>query len=347
MKTLKVLSDGKVLGLNINEILLEEKLFIDDQNLNSYFFDCQCAIILLDITTEDGLPLVKQLINTIIINLNCSFLKKILIVNKIDLQEERKVSNYELNDYINEFGSEFDDFEISLKTKDNIEKIWDKVYECVNKTYHKIPINLLSENVDIIKDNEDFFKTEGSINLILIGDSGVGKSNLFSRYFHNKFEDNFISTIGMDRQSKLIKYKNKNYRVNISDTAGQERFRSLPIKYYQYADGALLLFDITEKDSFQNINIWMEDLTKNSRALKQAIYLIGNKIDLPNRSVSQEDAKELAEKLNLQYYEMSCKLNMNIYEIVSRLIYDCLNNLNEAIGFQINKKKKQAKKGCC
>ena len=320
---------------------------MDDQNLNSYFFDCQCALIILDITTEDSFILVKQLINTIIINLNCSYLKKILIINKIDLEDERKVSNCEINDYINEFMTELEDFEISLKTKNGIEKIWDKVNEYVNKTYHRIPINLLSEKHDITLDTDDFFKTEGSINIILIGDSGVGKSNLFSRYFHNKFEDNFISTIGMDRQTKLIKYKNKNYRLNISDTAGQERFRSLPIKYYQNADGALLLFDITDKDSFQNINLWIEDLTKNSRSLKQTIYLIGNKIDLPNRNISQEDAKELAEKLNLQYYEMSCKLNMNIYEIISRLFIDCLNNLNEANGFQINKKKKQAKKGCC
>ena len=326
---------------------MEEQLFMDDQNLNSYFFDCQCALIILDITTEDSFILVKQLINTIIINLNCSYLKKILIINKIDLEDERKVSNCEINDYINEFMTELEDFEISLKTKNGIEKIWDKVNEYVNKTYHRIPINLLSEKHDITLDTDDFFKTEGSINIILIGDSGVGKSNLFSRYFHNKFEDNFISTIGMDRQTKLIKYKNKNYRLNISDTAGQERFRSLPIKYYQNADGALLLFDITDKDSFQNINLWIEDLTKNSRSLKQTIYLIGNKIDLPNRNISQEDAKELAEKLNLQYYEMSCKLNMNIYEIISRLFIDCLNNLNEANGFQINKKKKQAKKGCC
>lgn len=326
---------------------MEEQLFMDDQNLNSYFFDCQCALIILDITSEDSFILVKQLINTIIINLNCSYLKKILVINKIDLQDERKVSNCEINDYINEFITELEDYEISLKTKSGIERIWDKVYECVNKTYHRIPINLLSEKLDITQDTDDFFKTEGSINIILIGDSGVGKSNLFSRYFHNKFEDNFISTIGMDRQTKLIKYKNKNYRLNISDTAGQERFRSLPIKYYQNADGALLLFDITDKDSFQNINLWMEDLTKNSRSLKQTIYLIGNKIDLPNRSISQEDAKELAEKLNLQYYEMSCKLNMNIYEIISRLFIDCLNNLNEANGFQINKKKKQGNKGCC
>ena len=86
---------------------MEDKLFMDDQNLNSYFFDCQCALIILDITSEDSLILIKQLINTIIINLNCSYLKKIIVINKIDLEDERKVSKNEIDDYIKEFFNSF------------------------------------------------------------------------------------------------------------------------------------------------------------------------------------------------------------------------------------------------
>ena len=268
-------------------------------------------------------------------------------MNKIDLQEQKKVSNYELTDFITDNNSEFDNYEISLKTKKNIEKIWNKVYEDVNKAYGKVPINLLTEKINLSENMEEISKTEGSINIILIGDSGVGKSNVYSRYFQNKFEENFVSTIGMDRQTKIIKYKNKIYRVNISDTAGQERFRALPIKYYQNADGALLLFDVSSKESFKNINVWMEDLNKNTRSLSKTIYLVGNKIDLPERNVNPNDARELAENLNLQYYEMSCKLNMNINEIISRLIVDCFNNLKEGNGFQIDKKKKKKKGGRC
>ena len=290
--------------------------------------DCQCVILLVDITSEDSFSLAKQLMTTIILNLNCPFVKKLLVVNKMDLAEKRKVSNLELVDYISELGTEFDNFEISVKKKLNLEQLWESVYESVN-TSHKIPINLFIEKIDFFVDPvNNMLKTEGSVNIILIGDSGVGKSNLFSRYFQNKFEEIFISTIGLDKKTKLIKYKNKFYNVNISDTAGQERFRSLPIKYYKNADGALLLFDVADKDSFQNVELWMKDIKNNSRSSKQALYLIGNKIDLPNRVISQDDAKELAEKLNLPYYEMSCKLNINIYEIISRLIVECINNMS-------------------
>ena len=231
-----------------------------------------------------------------------------------------------------------------------MKQLWEKVNECVNKSLEKIPVNLISERIEAITDIENPMRTEGSINIILIGDSGVGKTNVFSRYFQNKFEQNFISTIGMDRQTKYIKYKHKIYKVNISDTAGQERFRSLPIKYYQNADGALLLYDIAFRESFDNINVWMNDLKKNSRnTTKQTIYLVGNKIDLPNRQVSQEEGKDLAEKYGLQYYEMSCKININIYEIISRLIIDCFNNLTEGEEktFKLKDKEKNRKKGCC
>ena len=231
-----------------------------------------------------------------------------------------------------------------------MKQLWEKVNECVNKSLEKIPVYLISERIEAITDIENPMRTEGSINIILIGDSGVGKTNVFSRYFQNKFEQNFISTIGMDRQTKYIKYKHKIYKVNISDTAGQERFRSLPIKYYQNADGALLLYDIAFRESFDNINVWMNDLKKNTRnTTKQTIYLVGNKIDLPNRQVSQEEGKDLAEKYGLQYYEMSCKININIYEIISRLIIDCFNNLTEGEEktFKLKDKEKNRKKGCC
>ena len=342
-----MLNNGKVLGLNINEILLEEKLLLDEQFLNNLFFDCLCAIFLVDITSEDSLSLIKQLLNVVIIKLNCTNLCKLLVINKVDLIEKRKVSSIELSEYINEFSSEFENLEISVKTKQNLDKLWDKVNEAVNNNSLQIPINLFTERLELSDNEDNIIRAQGSINIILIGDSGVGKSNLYTRYFQNKFEEHFISTIGMDRQTKLIKYNNLIYKVNISDTAGQERFRSLPLRYYQNSDGALLLFDVAKEESFQNINEWIAELNKNSRNLKQSLYLIGNKIDLPNRKVSTKEAKELAEKLQLQYYEISCKINLNINEVIARLIIDCINNIRaEENGFQKKKKKKKNKK-CC
>ena len=266
----------------------------------------------------------------------------------MDLQA--KISQNELSDYINELGNDFENLEISLKTQNNLELLWEKVYNYVNKTSNEIPINLIEERIEIIeRGTSNYIKTEGSIHIILIGDSGVGKTNLFSRYFQNKFVDQFISTIGMDRQTKIIKYKNKIYNIHISDTAGQERFRSIPIRYYQNADGVLLLYDINDINSFENIKVWMKDLEINKTKSKQIIYLIGNKIDLPERNITQDEGSQMAKSFGLPYYEMSCKINMNINEIISRLIVDCFNNLidNENNGFKVKNKKSKKNKKCC
>ena len=324
----------------------------DIETLDSFFLDCQCAIFLVDITSQDSFYLVKQILNIITNNLNYNCLNKLLLINKVDLEEKRKISSDELKEYINEFSNEFEKIEISIRTKKNLEFLWEKVNECVNKNNKNseiLPINLFSEKYE--SNGKELLNAESSVNIILIGDSGVGKTNLFSRYFQNLFENNYISTVGMDRQTKLIKYKDKFIKLIIFDTAGQERYRSIPTRYYQNADGALLLFDVTMKKSFENINIWLENIKKNSRVnIKQTVYLIGNKIDLFNRAISKKEAKEYANNIGLKYYEMSGKININIYEIISRLFFDCINNISEIEnGFEIKKnlKKKNVKRECC
>ena len=275
------------------------------------------------------------------------------MINKVDLEEKRKISSDELKEYINEFSNEFEKIEISIRTKKNLEFLWEKVNECVNKNKNSeiLPINLFSEKYEYVSDRKESLNAESSVNIILIGDSGVGKTNLFSRYFNNIFEKNFISSVGMDRQTKFVKYKDILFKLIIYDTAGQERFRSIPVRYYQNADGALLLFDVTKKKSFENINVWLENIKKNSRVnIKQTVYLIGNKIDLFDRKITKKEAKEYANNIGLKYYEMSCKINMNIYEIISRLFFDCINNISEIEnGFEIkkNRKKKNVKSKCC
>ena len=290
--------------------------------------------------------MVKKLLTVIIVKYNPHYLHKLLVINKIDLEEERKISKLELDDYVTEYSSEIESFEISLETKENLPQLWDKVNACVNKNLEKkLPINLFMEKMSISNETKTLIKAEGTINIILVGDSGTGKSNLFSRYFLNEFKEDFISTIGLDKQIKLIKYKNHLYRVSINDTAGQERFRALPLKYFQNADGTLLLFDITNQESFDNVKSWMQDLQKNGKGKNHRIYLIGNKIDLSDRKINQDQAQTIAESLGLKYYEMSCKENINVNEVVSRLIVECINNLITETdnGFQLNKKK--AKKG--
>ena len=152
----------------------------------------------------------------------------------------------------------------------------------------------------------------------------------------------------MDRQVKVIKYNNNLYNINISDTAGQERFKSIPMKYYQNADGVLILFDVTNKESYENVNKWFEDIKKSGGNEKKCMYLIGNKIDINEREVSHDEGKYLADSLNINYYEMSCKININIYEVISRMIVECLKNvMNNGNGFQLRKKKTKKKNSCC
>ena len=275
----------------------------------------------------------------------CKFL---LVLNKIDLEKERKVSNEDITSFINningtsinlneknekiEQNNIIEKIEISLENKNNLENLWEKVYQIINRKENiKIPINSIKERVnnENWKDKlSELLQADGIINIVLMGDSGVGKSNVLSRYFNNKFVRTFISTIGVDKKTKIIKYKKFIYNVNISDTAGQEKFRCLPLRYFKNADGILLLFDVGRIDSFKNVERWVDDMKQNEGFLSQKIYVIGNKIDIKNRAVTYEEGEEMAKKLGFDYYEMSCKININVFEVISRLIKDCIKKIN-------------------
>ena len=275
----------------------------------------------------------------------CKFL---LVLNKIDLEKERKVSNEDITSFINningtsinlneknekiEQNNIIEKIEISLENKNNLENLWEKVYQIINRKENiRIPINSIKERINYSnwKDKvSELLQADGIINIVLMGDSGVGKSNVLSRYFNNKFVRTFISTIGVDKKTKIIKYKKFIYNVNISDTAGQEKFRCLPLRYFKNADGILLLFDVGRIDSFKNVERWVDDMKQNEGFLSQKIYVIGNKIDIKNRAVTYEEGEEMAKKLGFDYYEMSCKININVFEVISRLIKDCIKKIN-------------------
>ena len=130
-------------------------------------------------------------------------------------------------------------------------------------------------------------------------------------------------------RSKNIKIKNGIYRITVWDTAGQERFRSISVKYYQNADGVFIFFDVTNRESFENVNTWFSDVKENAKFAQIPVYLIGNKIDLPNREISQEEANEYCKSSGMKYFEISCKINMNISEVINRMILDCYLTVSE------------------
>lgn len=169
--------------------------------------------------------------------------------------------------------------------------------------------------------------------VVLIGDSGVGKSNLLSRFTRNEFCLESKSTIGVEFATRSIQVDGKTIKAQIWDTAGQERYRAITSAYYRGAVGALLVYDITKSVTFENVERWLKELRDHADA-NIVIMLVGNKSDLRHlRSVSTEDAQGFCEKEGLSFIETSALESTNvekafqqilteIYHIVSKKVID-------------------------
>ena len=170
--------------------------------------------------------------------------------------------------------------------------------------------------------------------VILVGDSGVGKTCLLSMYVKG-FCEQTIPTIAVEFCTKEIElYDGTKIKVQLWDTAGQERFKSLAMTYYRKAFGILLLFDVTKKSSFMACKNYLEEVRNNSDK-KCVIYLVGNKIDLENeREVTNEEAINFAKTENIKYIETSAVKNMKVNEAFTSL----LNNI-----YQIKKENDKSK----
>ena len=155
--------------------------------------------------------------------------------------------------------------------------------------------------------------------ILLVGNSSVGKSSLFLRFVDDVWNDVFVPTIGVDFKIKTLKINEKNVKLQIWDTAGQERFRTIISSYYKGAQGILLVFDVTEKESFESLNNWLIEIEKNANKNVVKI-LIGNKNDLEEkRVISFSQAKDFADSNGLKYVETSAKLNNNVTEAFSEI----------------------------
>ena len=178
------------------------------------------------------------------------------------------------------------------------------------------------------ENNNDSFDYEYLFKILLIGNSNVGKSSLFLRYVDEIWKDNFVPTIGVDFKIKSIKIDNKTIKLQIWDTAGQERFRSLLSSYFKGANGILLLYDITNVNSFKSLSNWLIEIEKNSSKNVKKI-LIGNKCDLNDlRKIPINKGKEFADTYNMKFIETSAKNNVNINECFNILGKELINNLD-------------------
>lgn len=147
---------------------------------------------------------------------------------------------------------------------------------------------------------------------IIIGDSGVGKSCLLLQFTDKRFEVSHDLTIGVEFGARLIEVDKKAVKLQIWDTAGQESFRSITRSYYRGATGALLVYDVTRRETFEHVTSWLNDAKENSN-MNMTILLIGNKTDLAEkREVSTEEGKQFAAANGLAFIETSAKTNANV-----------------------------------
>ncbi|ODV93059.1 hypothetical protein PACTADRAFT_52181 [Pachysolen tannophilus NRRL Y-2460] len=171
--------------------------------------------------------------------------------------------------------------------------------------------------------------------LLLVGDSGVGKSCLLLRFVEDKFNPSFITTIGIDFKIRTIEINGKKIKLQVWDTAGQERFRTITTAYYRGAMGIILVYDVTDERSFHSIKNWYQTVNQHANDDAQLI-LVGNKCDdQDSRQVSKEEAEALAEELHIPFIEASAKSNENVDAIffkLARLIEEKIGSTGGAIG---------------
>jgi small GTP-binding protein len=201
-------------------------------------------------------------------------------------------------------------------------------------------------------------KEDFKLKIVVVGDSGVGKTNLIKRFISNEFSTNFKATIGVEFMSKTYRINKHLFKVEIWDTAGQERYKSITAVYYKGAKGALLVYDTTSKISFNSIDKWMEEI-RDKTANDIKLMIIGNKIDLKDyREVTTEEAIEKAKTLGVPVMETSAldatNVNKAFHDLLKEIYKDMKNKIKnigntstdnkDGIQLETNEKKKS---GCC
>ncbi|XP_054632856.1 ras-related protein Rab-8B-like [Dunckerocampus dactyliophorus] len=164
--------------------------------------------------------------------------------------------------------------------------------------------------------------------LLLIGDSGVGKTCLLFRFSEDSFNTTFISTIGIDFKIRTIELDGKRVKLQIWDTAGQERFRTITTAYYRGAMGIMLVYDISNEKSFENIKNWIRNIEEHASSDVEKMIL-GNKCDMTDRrQVSKDRGEKLAIDYGVKFLETSAKTSLNVEEAFYSMGRDILHNLS-------------------
>ena len=319
------------LYLNVYETNLDK---YDDikMNLDTLLLQTECIIIMWDNSEIDSFSNVENFSNVIISGINQNKFNKVpifLLQNKIDLNLKNNQSSDIENDLnniqqsISKLKKEYKDFlidkEISLLNQDDFQDLILEINRNItnNKNINNDNTeNLVKLSKNIIENNNNNDKK--IIKCILLGHSEVGKTTFFNKII-NKIKKSTLSTIGKETINISAKVYNEEISIKLADTAGQERYRSLTKNFIKNVDGILLMFDVTNVESFNSVDYWVNSIKENNQ--NHIIILVGNKIDsTENRLITKSEAKKKADQYNIKYYELSCLTGLNHYEILNELI---------------------------
>jgi len=192
--------------------------------------------------------------------------------------------------------------------------------------------------------------------LLLIGDSGVGKSCLLLRFADDTYTESYISTIGVDFKIRTIELDGKTIKLQIWDTAGQERFRTITSSYYRGAHGIIVVYDVTDQESFNNVKQWLQEIDRYASENVNKL-LVGNKSDLTTKKVVDfTTAKEYADQLGIPFLETSAKNATNVEQAFMTMAAEIKNRMGPVTTASDNKPSvkinsstpvNQSKGGCC
>ena len=180
--------------------------------------------------------------------------------------------------------------------------------------------------------------------IMVLGESKVGKTSLIKRYTKDQFGGIYLTTVGMDFQDKIIEIEDKKIRLQIWDTAGQDRFRNVTKSYFQSSHGFIIVYEISDKESFEKINFWMEHI-KNNAPENVKIILVGNKEDLTSeRQVSIEEGENYAKHYNIKFFEACAKDGTNVKELFYYLANEIYQDDKNRVKSECKTTKKNKKK---
>ena len=372
--------ETKKLDINLYITNIDDLEYIKE-NLDILLSNSECIILMIDISSAESFTSVSELLPLIYAgmkkNIEYGEVPFFFLSNKIDLEQEREVSGFEIKELIDNYPNPIN-YEISLKLEknandDNINEFITSLCNTLSEndkkysfSYDSLNLVRMREPMSIPNESEKLQLSDSVINFLLLGSQSVGKTSFANRLFNNQFSDNTLMTLGIDVIRTIAELYGNLVKIELWDTAGQERLRSIPKKFYIKSDGILLLFDVTDRKSFTEISGWIKEIRQTrgnvdekdieKKPADEVLFLIGNKIDKDDkRDISKEEAINLAKQYNVKYYEISCKQGLNVYEVFCDIIFEASSqNRRDSTNFVIQRRKTKIqslnnpqKKKCC